>query len=73
MGIKPPCKDCTKRYTDGTTTCHSTCKEYKAFVEQNDKLRTAIQNETNGRALNGAKQWSRNGIAVHRRRKDGKR
>ena len=33
--INPPCQNCNDRHMK----CHSTCKDYKAFIKENNKMR----------------------------------
>lgn len=35
MSIVTPCRECTNR----TIGCHAHCKEYRRFVDENDKLK----------------------------------
>ena len=36
--MKPTCKDCTER----TLGCHSTCKQYAAFIAENEERKNVI-------------------------------
>lgn len=39
--MRPPCKDCVDR----SVGCHSTCKKYKQFKEDHEKVRKEIKKE----------------------------
>lgn len=41
-GVSSPCKGCTKRHTK----CHSKCPEYKAYAEENKRIREAKQRDS---------------------------
>lgn len=51
MAARPeaPCKGCSNRFIEGTTTCHSTCKDYIDFkrgkLELNSKIRKEKEKE----------------------------
>lgn len=57
-GIVSPCKDCTKRHTK----CHSKCSDYKAYVEENNRVREAKNQEErlafNPRIKHRGRRWS---------------
>ena len=39
------CKGCTKRFVNGTTRCHSTCKEYLDAKAERDAENEAMRKE----------------------------
>lgn len=42
------CKGCTERHVG----CHSTCKSYLKFVEENNKEKAALRKQTESMSLN---------------------
>ena len=48
--LKSPCKDCPRRRVTATYNCHSSCKEYRCFAEQQEKARKRrkIEGQING-------------------------
>lgn len=42
------CKGCKERYVG----CHATCESYKKFVEDNNKEKAALREQTKGMSLN---------------------
>ena len=39
------CKGCKKRFVNGTTRCHSTCKEYLDEKAEHDAMNEALKKE----------------------------
>ena len=39
------CKGCKKRFVNGTTRCHSTCKEYLAAKAKRDAMNASVRKE----------------------------
>lgn len=52
--MKNSCKDCTKRYVG----CHSTCEDYKQFVEKNKAISHAKRVESWSKR--GSKRFEKN-------------
>lgn len=38
--IRSPCEDCGDRYVNETTSCHTSCEEYKAYRDKIDLAKT---------------------------------